>query len=100
MPLRQFSQLSGRVIDQVGQPIPQLTVRLYHDLDRDGQWTATSITNPTGVYTFTHLAPEAYRLEFMDQQSPRRYQSEFYQDAPTLTTATTEQYQDHRARLN
>lgn len=92
MPLRQFSQISGSVTDQAGQPIPRLTVRLYHDPDRDGQWTATGVTgltNTTGVYTITRLAPEAYRLEWIDQQSPRRYQPKFYQDAPTLTAATT-----------
>lgn len=45
MPLRQFSQISGRVTDQAGQPIPQLTVRLYYDLDCDDRFFNSSRKN-------------------------------------------------------
>jgi 5-hydroxyisourate hydrolase-like protein (transthyretin family) len=93
MQLSMYSQMTGVVTDQQGQPIANIMIGLYSDPDYDGEWmpiAKSSPTDHTGAYTMSQLLPGPYRVEFTDRLFLHsRYQPEFYHDALTLRAATT-----------
>jgi len=88
--LAQRGGISGRVTDAAGTPLRFYKVLLYIDLEDNGRWIADAIrwtyTNEAGVYSFNHLNPDAYRIQFVDQGQVNA--SEFYRDALTIEEAT------------
>lgn len=58
-PVGQLGAIAGRVVDQTGGAIPGATITLTEPL---ANIQATAITNATGRFTFSDLAPAAYTL--------------------------------------
>ncbi len=56
----QLGSLTGRVRDPQGAPVPGVTVSLS---DRSSDFTARTVTDSSGRYTFAHLEPGTYRLD-------------------------------------
>lgn len=82
--------ISGTVTDATGQPLPSYQVYLYSDPYDDGNWINGGnwrYTNATGVYSFTGLNPDVYRVSFQDP-SGQVNAPEFYNDSLSLAGAT------------
>lgn len=84
------SQLQGIVTNAQAQPIANIQVTSYNDPEGDGVWnvSGTATTNASGGYTIPGLDLGVQRIGFVDTITPRRYSTEYYQDAATLATAT------------
>ena len=77
--------LSGTILDENGQPIPDISVMLY-DSQNAPLYDQTAVSDENGVYTIEGLWPAEYYVEYFDYGF--QYQSEFYEDATSLLTAT------------
>lgn len=84
------SKLVSQVVDQRNQPISNLIVTLYgYNPDSGGQWynKYANIELVNDTYQIA-VAPGRYRIGFEDGRSLARYGAEFYDNAPTIDTAT------------
>ncbi len=83
-------QISGRITaSDTGDGLAGVAVRLFNT---SGNTAATTATDATGQYTITTLATGVYRIEFRTQfandATTLLYLGEFYNDSPSLDTAT------------
>ena len=91
--LAKLGSMSGKVVDEAGNPLANISVSLYQE-ETDpccaGSWSSRYGTNTDsdGLYTFGGLTAGKYRLFFSEYSSPPLYQHEFYDNAFTLETAT------------
>lgn len=88
--LQPYGQITGRVTNVTGQPLPATDILVYEYLPESAAWNHFTVVYPsaTGHYTVTGLNNGSYTLEFRPQCCPVRYQGEFYNDVATLTAAT------------
>ncbi len=87
-----LGRIHGLVTDGAGNPISNIGVAVFADPTRQGHWQThltTGMTDQTGTYTLLGLETGDYRLYFSDILSSPRYSGEFYNDATTLTAAST-----------
>lgn len=84
------SQIQGSVTNAQAQPIAGILVTSYNDPEGDGVWnvSGTATTNAAGAYVLAGLDLGAQRLGFADSATPRRYSTEYHNNAATLATAT------------
>jgi hypothetical protein len=84
--LRPALKITGRVTDDVGQPLPELDVSAYQQ-DNEAHWSSvrTVRTDASGVYTLTYLHPATYRLGFRDARE--RVIPQFHPDAQDVESA-------------
>lgn len=93
--LAQKGRIRGRVTDQRGGPLQLIGVNAHYDPNDSGVWSlaAFASTDSNGAYALEGLERGNYRIEFLGREG--RLTSEFYQNAPTLETATTLKVQDN-----
>ncbi len=86
------ARLQGRVTTVTGEPLPNISVRLYNYPAPSHDWydIGTVYTNDDGDYEFSGLTGGTYLVGFSQENSfPYIYQSEYYNNAASLETATT-----------
>lgn len=93
--LAQKGRIRGRVTDQRGGPLLSIAVNAYYDPNDSGVWSLAAFagTDSNGAYALEGLERGNYRIEFLGREG--RLTGEFYQNAPTLETATTLKVQDN-----
>ncbi|MEZ4679726.1 MAG: carboxypeptidase regulatory-like domain-containing protein [Caldilineaceae bacterium] len=90
--LEQFSKIAGRVTDNEGRPLENISVTIYGFHPTNNYWYDQQIvqTDGNGHYEFPTLVGGPYRLAFNQAYVyPPQYEPEFYQNAATLEAATT-----------
>lgn len=90
--------ISGKVTNPANQAVADVIVSAWQPQVNDAGdsvWEMVGtggLTDATGRYTITRLKPGAYRLYF-DDFNLRRYAAQYYNNAPTIETATDIQVQ-------
>ncbi|MEZ4619765.1 MAG: Ig-like domain-containing protein [Caldilineaceae bacterium] len=90
--MEQFSKIAGRVTDNEGRPLENISVTIYGFHPTNNYWYDQQIvqTDGNGHYEFPTLVGGPYRLAFNQAYVyPPQYEPEFYQNAATLEAATT-----------
>ena len=79
------SKISGAVFDfSTGEGIKNTKVILYRKVLSTWVKEASAKTNGIGQFTFKKVKPGTFRIEF----KAAKYQTEFFDDSPTLAGAT------------
>ncbi len=83
--LTELGSITGTVTSDTGEPLPDVCVDVYDTVTDDfAGWADT-----TSSGTFTAAVPAgAYYVQFYDCYGPREHQEEWFDDQPTLETAT------------
>ncbi|MEZ4712312.1 MAG: carboxypeptidase-like regulatory domain-containing protein [Caldilineaceae bacterium] len=86
--LAKFGTISGRVLDTNSAPLANISIQIYGNDPCCGWIPIYSVsTNPSGYYTVTGLISGTYRVEFIDNNIPTMFQSEYYDSVATLAAA-------------
>ena len=90
--LADASHITGTVSAGVDAPLGGISVAAYQELFDEGQsyWQAVEYadTDDTGAYDLGGLAAGDYRIGFSDDSSSPVYATEYYDDVPSLLSAT------------
>ncbi|MEM7131892.1 MAG: carboxypeptidase regulatory-like domain-containing protein [Chloroflexota bacterium] len=90
--LTKLAEISGRVTDESGVPLPDIYIELYTMFDDPccpDQWYALNgtLTDVNGNYTIATPKDDTYRIGFFDY-NVTLYQSEYYDNVSDLAGAT------------
>lgn len=78
-------RIQGRVIDQDGNPLPNMRVNLFLDKNVD-LWSGFAWTDSNGDYDIGGLAPGIYQALFRDRTA-EQYVRQYWENKPTLEEA-------------
>ncbi len=80
--------IAGTVTNASSTPVENIKVTVYVLNDNSWDWLDSTSTDNVGYYKFTALKPGTYHLRFSDNNWPKFYQEEYYNNAATLDAGT------------
>jgi len=80
--------IAGTVTNASSTPVENIKVTVHVLNDNSWYWLDSTSTDNVGYYKFTALKPGTYHLRFSDNNWPKFYQEEYYNDAATLDAGT------------